>query len=642
MRESSAVRFPLIAALVAAACTVGAVPASAQAPTTPIERLVVIYNENVSFDHYFATYPNALNPSGDPAFTAKAGTPAVNGLSGTLLTNNPNSANPYRIARSMSATCDNGHSYTAEQQAFHGGLMDQFVEYTSCGGTDTAMGYFDGNTVTAMWNYAQQYGLSDNFFGTVFGPSLPGHLNLISGNTHGATPEVAGAVVNGTVIGGPQPKFDQCGANRGTGATDITFGSAENIGTKLSAKGVTWGYFQGGFRATGSDPSGAICASQHTNIAGGVVRDYIPHHEPFQYYDATRNPTHKAPASPSDIGHDDPPGAVEKVNHQYDVSDFDTALSTGNVPAVSFIKPPGYQDGHAGYSNPLDEQRFLVETINKIQASPIWDSTAIVIAYDDSDGWYDHQASPIHNSSHTPGQDQLNGPGDCHGSGPDPGTANGYELRCGYGPRLPLLVVSPFARQNHVDHAEVDQTSILRFIEDNWNTGRIGDFSFDDIPIGKASIVSMFDFTPGAARAPKLVLDPATGNPPAKPDPPPVTPDPPPVTPDPKARKAALGFSASVKPKRDRRKPYVFALKGKLRPPAGALCRGRVRVTVKTGRKTVGTKRTSVKSACGWKMKLRYKNKRRLGKGRLVVRARYLGSVDILPRSAKSLKIRAG
>jgi hypothetical protein len=242
-----------------------------------------------------------------------------------------------------------------------------------------------------------------------------------------------------------------------------------------------------------------------------MVRDYIPHHEPFQYYDATANSTHKAPASPSDIGHDDPAGPGPKVNHQYDLADFTTALNTGNVPAVSFLKPPAAQDGHAGYSSPLDEQRFLVQTINAIQASGIWPDTAIVVAYDDSDGWYDHVASPIFNSSADPTYDQLDGPGQCHGPGVAPPTAGGYQLRCGFGPRLPLLAISPFSRANSVDHTVVDQTSILRFIEDNWQTGQIGDSSFDNIPSPKPTIASLFDFSPGAPRAPTLPLDPVTG-----------------------------------------------------------------------------------------------------------------------------------
>ena len=100
-----------------------------------------------------------------------------------------------------------------------------------------------------------------------------------------------------------------------------------------------------------------------------------------------------------------------------------------------------------------------------------------MIAYDDSDGWYDHQMGPIVNQSAGPAHDALNGT-DTAARTPA-AIAGGYQDRCGYGPRLPLLVISPFAKPNFVDHTVTDQTSVLRFIEDNWQLGRIGNASFD-------------------------------------------------------------------------------------------------------------------------------------------------------------------
>ena len=98
---------------------------------TPIKHLVVIFQENVAFDHYFGTYPNAANPNGEPKFTADSQTPSVNGLAAAgLLTKNPNTANPYRLDRSKSVTCDMNHAYAAEQQAYNGGLLDKFVQHT--------------------------------------------------------------------------------------------------------------------------------------------------------------------------------------------------------------------------------------------------------------------------------------------------------------------------------------------------------------------------------------------------------------------------------------------------------------------------------------------------------------------------------
>ena len=168
---------------------------------TPIKHLVVIYQENVSFDHYFGTYPHAENPPGEPAFHARSGTPSANVLTGTLLTHNPNAVQPFRFPRSHAATCDQDHEYKAEQEAYNHGLIDKWVQSTGtqdkpksgstpCSRNDV-MGYFDGNTVTAMWNYAQHFALSDNHFATTFGPSTPGAINLVSGQTHGAKGDCA-------------------------------------------------------------------------------------------------------------------------------------------------------------------------------------------------------------------------------------------------------------------------------------------------------------------------------------------------------------------------------------------------------------------------------------------------------------------
>jgi phospholipase C len=195
---------------------------------------------------------------------------------------------------------------------------------------------------------------------------------------------------------------------------------------------------------------------------------------------------------------------LDPANHNYDINDFFAALKAGNLPAVSFLKASAFQDGHAGYSDPLDEQQFLVTTINRLQGLPEWSSTAIVIAYDDSDGWYDHVMGPIVSKSNDPRHDALFGSRLC--GKPVRGAALD---RCGYGPRLPLLVISPYARVNHVDHRVTDQTSVLRFIEDNWGTGRIGGGSFD---ARAGSLLPLFDFR-GAGPAAPLRLDPATGLP---------------------------------------------------------------------------------------------------------------------------------
>jgi phospholipase C len=471
--------------------------------TTPIKHLVVIYQENVSFDHYFATYPVAANTPGEPQFSAADSTPNVNGLSGPLLgAGNPNSVAPFRLARSQAQTCDQDHTYTDEQKAFDSGLMDKFVETVGRGpascasygkGPGLVMGYYDGNTVTAMWNYAQRFAMSDSSYGTTFGPSTPGALNLVSGQTHGFAQTSGAVTANGSVIGDPQPTGDVCDSRDTSTSTDS---KNVNVGDLLNAKNVSWGWFQGGF---------ADCTAKHTDVGGVSSTDYIPHHEPFQYFASTANLAHTRPASVAEIGH------AGQANHQYDLTDFWAAVDAKNLPAVSFLKAAAYQDGHAGYSSPLDEQTFLVDTINRLQKTPDWASTAVVIAYDDSDGWYDHQMSPIVNQSIDPAHDGLTAAGTC-GANPAK-VAGGYQDRCGYGPRLPLLVISPYAKTNFVDHTVTDQSSILRFVEDNWGTGRVGNFSFDEKAGTLDNLFSFADTKAASEGQRKLILDPATGQP---------------------------------------------------------------------------------------------------------------------------------
>jgi len=490
--------FGIVAEVSASSAQGGPDPLAKSNTATPIKHIVVIFQENVSFDHYFGTYPSATNPAGEPAFYAKANTPSVNGLTPALLTNNPNTANPTRLDRSQALTCDQDHGYTDEQKAYDNGLADKFVQFTlgsGCNGQPIVMDYYDGNTVTALWNYAQNYAMSDNSFGTIFGPSTPGALNLISGQTHGATattPSLA-PVANGTIFGDADPLYDDCSTTNG----NTVAMSGTNVGDLLNAQNVTWGWFEGGFAPSSTTSGKAVCATAHTNIGKASVTDYVPHHEPFQYYRSTANPHHLPPSSISEIG------KTDQANHQYDLQYFWDAVNANNMPAVSFLKAPAYEDGHAGYSDPLDEQTFLVNTINQLQKSPEWKSTAVVISYDDSDGWYDHVIAPILSPSNT-AQDALTGVGSCG----TPKTTTAYEDRCGYGPRLPLLVISPYARQNFVDNTLTDQSSILRFIEDNWKLGRIGGQSFDALA---GSLNNLFDFRDPDWRT--LFLNPSTGEP---------------------------------------------------------------------------------------------------------------------------------
>src|SRR5258708_5125353 len=189
-----------------------AVPATA----TPIQHLVVIFQENVSFDHYFGTYPSALNPAGEPKFTGAANTPTVNGLNNPLLNRNPH--------------------------------LNQ---------------------------------------------RRPG--DEVSGGPDGSL----------QVPGDPDPIGDVCSNST---RNQVTMGS-HNIGDLLSAAGVTWGSFMGGFNLSIVNPNGtAGCSRSSANAVNGVAtKDYIPHHSFFNYWTSTSNAAHTPPASVAEIGSAGPP-----------------------------------------------------------------------------------------------------------------------------------------------------------------------------------------------------------------------------------------------------------------------------------------------------------------------------------------------
>ncbi|HEV7445443.1 MAG TPA: alkaline phosphatase family protein [Steroidobacteraceae bacterium] len=557
-------------AMTATVATGFALPSLASEPATatPIKHVIVIFQENVSFDHYFGTYPVAANSTaGEPVFKAASDTPAINGLltgpaappnNPTLNVAGTGTIQPFRLGRNQATTCDEDHNYTDEQAAYHAGQMDLVVQKLSSAAANcapdksTVMGYYDGNTVTALWNYAQHFAISDNSFSTTYGPSTPGAINLVAGNTHGVTGAtqtgfgpvpginqstgasgsqtvtVAGSDSNGntgagSIVGDPRPFGDVCNP---LGSTQVKLDSpGKNVGDLLNAKGVSWGWFQGGF---------GNCNSIHKASDGTVKQDYIGHHEPFQYFASTQNLTHLAPSSPAMVGFTD------QAKHQYDLSALFTINSVSGatsrtyditgfqpgvkLPAVTFLKAPGFMDGHAAYSDPLLEQHFIVQVVNTVMTSKYWNDTAIVVLYDDSDGWYDHVYPPLVNASALSAlpssSDALTGPGQC--GVPVAGAVLG---RCGYGPRQPFLVISPFARRNYVDHTATDQTSVLRFIEDNFTLGRIDAASGKSVAQGGSfdqvagSLDSLFSFDEdedgghGDRDSRRLLLDANTGEP---------------------------------------------------------------------------------------------------------------------------------
>ena len=377
------------------------------------------------------------------------------------------------------------------------------------------MDYYDGNTVTALWNYAQHYSLNDNSFGTQFGPSTPGALNLISGTTYGATAvnSKTGKKVNppdaptsvgspntkgvGTDVQRPDPAYDDCSDSNHTSTGNLAALQGKNIGDLLNSKGITWGWFQGGFAPTGTANGYAVC--------GAIARQRGRHLAPrTTARTTTRSPTTSRrrtrstcrPSSPRLIGETD------QANHNYDLSAFGTALKDGQPARGELPEGGGVPGrprrllgpaGRADVPDHRDQRDRAVPGVERARrsSSPTTTPTAGTTTV----------SSPIVERLAR----RTLGRADLHAT--PTSTWPTATDRCGYGPRLPLLVISPYSKRNYVDNTLTDQSSITKFIEDNWRLGRIGDGSDDAIA---GSLNNMFNFEQWPDTKP-LILDTKTG-----------------------------------------------------------------------------------------------------------------------------------
>lgn len=369
------------------------------------------------------------------------------------------------------------------------------------------MGYWDGNAVQALWRYAQTGTLSDAFHQLTYGPSTLGHLYLTFGTTGPlSTPrstdgELARALAEGLVTRNTAgqyfmaenllPALDDC-AEPGLGdkpgqspATLRVIVDAANVGDLLNAGRVSWGWFNAGFRGGAGLPN---CDGFGLSQFGVSASEYSAGTEPFQYSKTTANPHHHPPV-PGEVGHAGP------ANHQYDLREFVEALQDDMLPAVSFLKPKGHQSGHGDFSGAADEQLWLVNVMNLIQTSRVYQrgDTAVVITQDDSDGTYDPVMLPPEQSY------------------------NGATM-IGPGPRLSFVLVAPYAKRNFVDSTHTDQASLVKFIKYNWGLGDtpMNPYSTED---RSGSLLSMFDFDQPADTRPILlycdgsIYDGSTGTP---------------------------------------------------------------------------------------------------------------------------------
>ncbi len=607
---------------------------------TPIKHVILLLQENVAFDSMFGTYPIAQNLPGENPFFPLPGTQIPDNLltidpltGGNYLTTNRNvgqngqgKVNPQRFAPNQELTSFESNGYTRLQIDVHNGLMDRYVlnqttpkpitfatdptrtfDATYGQGANIAMNYWDGNSFTGLWNYAQHYAMNDQCFTTGYGESEVAALNWGSGNTGAIVPEfphlkidvrLLELIVNAFSANPQMPpvppgvQFVEWGDvlatfnnvalynwvfprndvsillfllfwfvdvpasiqnvffPNGVGLVDFVQKFTanfvnpkyKNIGDLLNKKNITWGAFRGGWLPKQSlhDPNAIVDQYQdifppnviadlkaimpefntlvlltHFSLnplppqgsGGAVVAQIVgvePDFEavqPFDFYASTDNQHILPPSSLENVGQTD------AANHNYDIDDFFNALEIGVLPAVSYVRLPKYQDGHPSTSTAFDNQIGVVNLVTKLMNSPFWNETAIFLQWDESNGNYDHKPPLLVKSSDWKVNPNIDPKDQIARRGAKAGIPLA-QLRAGYAPRIPFLIISPWAKQNYISHHLTDQTSVMKFIEKNWGLGEVGNDSYDAIA---HNVCDMFDFNPQRVLAPKVFINPATG-----------------------------------------------------------------------------------------------------------------------------------
>jgi phospholipase C len=432
--RTRAVTMCLILALgVLASCGSSSTPAGAKDPFGKINHIVVIYQENWSFDSYFGKFPgaNGLANATNAAQVDKSGTPYAT-LPQPLIAGKPDPRFPASLPNapfdaSQYVTADQKtgdlvHRFYQEQLQIDGGKMDKFVAWSDAAGL--VMSYYDASGF-AEGKLAQQYVLGDNMFHAAFGGSFINHFWMICACTatfpNAPASSVAQLDSNGVLVKDGAVTPDGYAVNTSfsvntphpataPAASLVPNQTMPTIGDRLSAKNVSWAWYAGGW---------------NNALAGTPDPLFQFHHQPFVYF-----------ANYAD-------GTQAKKDHLKDETDFLSAAQNGTLPSVSFVKPLGTNNEHPGYADVLTGQQHVADLVSKIQNGPNGKDTAIIITFDENGGRWDHVAPPK---------------GD----------------RWGPGVRVPLIIISPFAKKGFIDHTQYDTTSILRTIEVRWNLEPLG------------------------------------------------------------------------------------------------------------------------------------------------------------------------
>ena len=398
--------------------------------TTKIEHLIFIVQENHSFDNYFGTYPGANG------LTLDAGVPVdpnqtslgyvhpfhLNVTQPIMIWGDelpPGVADPDDLQQGNSSSSsfhldnesigrDLSHAWLVAHTAYDNGKMDGFV---AAEGSILTMGYYDSSDIPYYWDYANQYVLDDNFFSSLMGPSFPNHLYIASG-TNGPMSSLPPLclqtpckwILNGRIVDNPPPDYNWQGLSL----------DWSTLAEELSNANVSWSWYDGQARPTRPN-----------------IWDVLPLFTYFQ-------------------NHPD-----QLVEHVRNTQAFVNSIQNGQLPAVSWIIPGGWvpptypaackrqspsEHPPARSDCGMDYVSYLV---NQVMESPFWQSSAIIVTWDDYGGFYDHVPPP-----------QVDAFGE--------------------GFRVPALVISPWAKHGFIDHTQYEFASLLRLAEDNFNLPPLG------------------------------------------------------------------------------------------------------------------------------------------------------------------------
>lgn len=437
-------RAPCLAAAALSAWLAGphspaAAPLGGDDPLAKVGHIVVVFEENRSFDNMFGKFPGAeglpdvedaapqVDRDGNPYRTLPAvmdtrvRPPAADPRFPADLPNAPFPIDAYVPAGE--ATGDLVHRFYQEQEQIDGGRMDKFALLSDAGGL--VMGYYE-LPQTAHWRLAKEFTLGDRMFHSAFGGSMLNHTFLVCSCAF-LWPDAPEAVVaklgpDGALVQDGQVSPDGHVINTSRSVylhaptdTDparlVPPQTMAHIGDRLDARGVDWRWYAGGYADA---------------TAGRPDSSFQFHHQPLAYFE------------------DLAPGTPGQQAHLKDLADMWADIAHGTLPPVTFYKPIGQLNLHPGYATIVDGDRHLDELVTRLRQSPQWDDMLILVTYDENGGFWDHVAPPV--------RDEW-----------------------GPGTRIPLIAIGPGVRRSFVDRTPYDFGSILRTIEERFDLQPLND-----------------------------------------------------------------------------------------------------------------------------------------------------------------------